>query len=222
MPPLPDVLRRRATRTVFRPAREVAFAKSLGVLYEDDEVLVLNKPAGSRFKAAPRPASTIGPPAPAGTCLRARGWSGPGWSIASNRDISRGAEVLGKSPGAAASSFAGAFYAWRRAVKTYWAIVWGVPEGPARALLNLPLVKKGVGDREMVIPTDPKDPDGEPAERLSSSPSPARRAPRRRGWRSTRTLAAPTSFAPTCLPWGTQSSATRSTQPTSLTNCRPD
>ena len=77
-----------------------------------------------------------------------------------DRDTS-GVLVLGKSPGAAAK-LAGAF-AKRRAVKTYWAIVWGFPK-PGEGLLNLPLVKKGVGDREMVIPTDPKDPDGEPAE----------------------------------------------------------
>jgi 23S rRNA pseudouridine955/2504/2580 synthase len=69
--------------------------------------------------------------------------------------------LLGKTPSAAAK-LAGAF-AKRRARKTYWAIVAGVPR-PAEGIIELPLVKKGAGDRELVLPADPKEPGAEPAE----------------------------------------------------------
>jgi 23S rRNA pseudouridine955/2504/2580 synthase len=77
-----------------------------------------------------------------------------------DRDTS-GVLLLGKTPTAAAA-LAGAF-ARRRAAKTYWAIVWGVPK-PAEGLIALPLAKTGVGDRELMRPADPKDPRAEPAE----------------------------------------------------------
>ncbi|HEX6866956.1 MAG TPA: RluA family pseudouridine synthase, partial [Caulobacteraceae bacterium] len=62
----------------------------------------------------------------------------------------------------AAARLSGAF-AKRRAQKTYWAIVMGAPR-PSEGVIELPLVKKGVGDRELVVPADPKDPRAEPAE----------------------------------------------------------
>jgi 23S rRNA pseudouridine955/2504/2580 synthase len=77
-----------------------------------------------------------------------------------DRDTS-GVLVLGKTPGAAAK-LAGAF-AKRRTLKIYWAIVAGFPK-PGAGVLELPLAKKGVGDREMMVPTDAKDPRGESAE----------------------------------------------------------
>jgi 23S rRNA pseudouridine955/2504/2580 synthase len=69
--------------------------------------------------------------------------------------------VLGKTP-AAAAKLAGAF-ARRRTQKVYWALVAGLPK-PEQGVLELPLVKKGVGDREMVVPADPKEPGAESAE----------------------------------------------------------
>ena len=77
-----------------------------------------------------------------------------------DRDTS-GVLVLGKSPGAAAK-LAGAF-AKRRAQKIYWAIVAGFPK-PGEGVMDLPLAKKGVGDREMMVPADPKDERAETAE----------------------------------------------------------
>ena len=65
-----------------------------------------------------------------------------------DRDTS-GVLLLGKSP-AAAAKLSGAF-AKRRAKKVYWAIVAGNPK-PPEGVLELPLVKKGVGDRELVVP----------------------------------------------------------------------
>jgi 23S rRNA pseudouridine955/2504/2580 synthase len=69
--------------------------------------------------------------------------------------------LLGKSP-AAAARLSGAF-ARRKAKKTYWAIVAGNPH-PTQGLIELPLVKKGVGDRELVVPADPKEFGAQPAE----------------------------------------------------------
>jgi 23S rRNA pseudouridine955/2504/2580 synthase len=77
-----------------------------------------------------------------------------------DRDTS-GVLVLGKTPGATAK-LAGAF-AKRRARKTYWALVQGFPK-PGEGVLDLPLAKIGVGDREMVQPMDPADPRAEPAQ----------------------------------------------------------
>jgi len=153
VPPLPDAPPPRAKNEL--DPREVAFAKSL-VLYEDEEVLVLNKPSGLAVQGGTKTSKHID------RLLSAwgEGLERPRLVHRLDRDTS-GVLVLGKSPGAAAK-LAGAF-AKRRAQKTYWAIVWGFPK-PGEGVLNLPLIKKGVGDREMVIPADPKDPDAEPAE----------------------------------------------------------
>jgi 23S rRNA pseudouridine955/2504/2580 synthase len=76
-----------------------------------------------------------------------------------DRDTS-GVLLLGKTPGAAAK-LSGAF-ARRRAEKTYWAIVAGAPK-PGEGSIDLPLVKRGLNDKELVMPADPKDPRGDPA-----------------------------------------------------------
>ena len=140
MPPLPDAPPPRDKRGA-RPAR-VAFAKSL-VLYEDDEVLALNKPAGLAVQGGTK---TIEAHRPAARRPGARGWSGRGWSTGST--ATPPACWCWASRPAAAAKLAGAF-AKRRAQKTYWAIVAGFPK-PGEGVLDLPLVKKGVGDREMV------------------------------------------------------------------------
>jgi 23S rRNA pseudouridine955/2504/2580 synthase len=69
--------------------------------------------------------------------------------------------VLGKSP-AAAAKLAGAF-ARRKARKIYWAIVLGFPK-PGEGVIDLPLVKKGVGDRELMVPAERGDERAETAE----------------------------------------------------------
>jgi 23S rRNA pseudouridine955/2504/2580 synthase len=135
--------------------KEIAYAKSL-VLYEDDEVLVLNKPAGlavqggtKTYKHIDRLLSAWG-----------EGLERPRLVHRLDRDTS-GVLVLGKTP-AAAAKLSGAF-AKRKAQKTYWAIVAGFPK-PGDGVMELHLAKKGVGDREMVVPADPKDPMADPAE----------------------------------------------------------
>lgn len=137
------------------PAREAAYARSL-VLYEDEEVLALNKPSGLAVQGGTKTHKHVD------RLLSAwgEGPERPRLTHRLDRDTS-GVLVLGKTP-AAAARLSGAF-AKRRAKKTYWALVAGQPK-PAEGLMELPLVKKGVGDRELVVPADPKEFGAEPAE----------------------------------------------------------
>ena len=154
VPPLPDADRLQAEREGIS-SRDAAFARSL-VLYEDDEVLALNKPSGLAVQGGTKTTHHID------RLLSAwgEGVDRPRLVHRLDRDTS-GVLLLGKTP-AAAARLAGAF-ARRRAQKTYWALVAGAPR-PPEGVIELHLVKKGVGDRELVVPADPKDPAGDPAE----------------------------------------------------------
>ena len=153
VPPLPDAGPPRDKGQL--DGREIAFARSL-VLYEDEEVLALNKPAGLAVQGGTKTTKHVD------RLLSAwgEGLERPRLVHRLDRDTS-GVLVLGKSP-AAAAKLAGAF-AKRRAQKTYWALVAGLPK-PGEGVLELPLVKQGVGDREMMVPAEPKDPRAEAAE----------------------------------------------------------
>ena len=152
VPPLPEAPPRQAREGV--SARDAAFARSL-VLYEDDEVLVLNKPAGLAVQGGTKTANHID------RLLSAwgEGAERPRLTHRLDRDTS-GAMVLGKSANAAAR-LAGAF-AKRRAHKIYWAIVEGNPR-PVDGTVDLPLAKTGAQDFERVTPIDAKDPRAKPA-----------------------------------------------------------
>jgi 23S rRNA pseudouridine955/2504/2580 synthase len=154
VPPLPDAPREGEKERGLDP-RDIAYAKSL-VLYEDEEVLVLNKPSGLAVQGGTKTTKHID------RLLSAwgEGLERPRLVHRLDRDTS-GVLVLGKTPNAA-GRLSGAF-ARRKAEKTYWALVAGAPK-PAEGLLELPLVKKGLNDREMVVPADPKEPGAEPAE----------------------------------------------------------
>lgn len=152
IPPLPDISSSAARETI--SPRDATFARGL-VLYEDDAVLVLNKPAGLAVQGGTKTLHHID---------RLLGVWGEGLARPRlvhrlDRDTS-GVLVLGKTP-AAAAHLAGAF-ASRRALKTYWAIVQGSPN-PAEGLIDRPLVKIGIDDRERMAPTDDQDPNGKPA-----------------------------------------------------------
>jgi 23S rRNA pseudouridine955/2504/2580 synthase len=136
-------------------SREAAFARSL-VIYEDEEVLALNKPSGLAVQGGTKTTKHVD------RLLSAwgEGLERPRLVHRLDRDTS-GVLVLGKTPGAAAK-LARAF-AKRRTEKIYWALVAGLPK-PGEGVLDLPLVKKGVGDREMVVPAEPKDPEADSAE----------------------------------------------------------
>jgi 23S rRNA pseudouridine955/2504/2580 synthase len=154
VPPLPEAPAPGERERTLNP-RDAAFARSL-VLYEDDEVLALNKPAGLAVQGGTKTSRHVD------GLLGAwgEGLERPRLVHRLDRDTS-GVLVLGKSPQAAAR-LAGAF-ARRRAQKTYWAIVMGFPK-PGEGILQLPLVKRGVGDRELMLPAEGKDPRAEPAE----------------------------------------------------------
>jgi 23S rRNA pseudouridine955/2504/2580 synthase len=154
VPPLPEAPEPSEKRAGLSE-RDIAFAKSL-VLYEDEDVLALNKPSGLAVQGGTKTVKHVD------RLLSAwgEGLERPRLVHRLDRDTS-GVLVLGKTPGAAAK-LAGAF-AKRRTEKIYWALVAGLPK-PAEGVLELPLAKKGVGDREMVVPADPKDPLAETAE----------------------------------------------------------
>ena len=135
--------------------RDIAFARSL-VLYEDDEVLALNKPAGLAVQGGTKTHMHVD------RLLSAwgEGLERPRLVHRLDRDTS-GVLVLGKSP-AAAARLSGAF-ARRKAKKTYWAIVAGNPH-PVEGVIDMPLVKKGIGDRELVVPAAAKEFGAEAAE----------------------------------------------------------
>jgi 23S rRNA pseudouridine955/2504/2580 synthase len=152
VPPLPEAPPEGATDTL--SSQDRAFVRSL-VLYEDDEVLALNKPSGLAVQGGTKTHRHID------RLLGAwgEGLARPRLVHRLDRDTS-GVLVLGKSPGAAAK-LAGAF-ARRRTGKTYWAIVAGTPK-PGEGIIDQPLAKQGFGDREMVAIVDPKDPRAERA-----------------------------------------------------------
>ncbi|WP_304167113.1 RluA family pseudouridine synthase [Phenylobacterium aquaticum] len=156
VPPLPDPPPKgEEARAKGIDPREAVYARSL-VLYEDEEVLALNKPAGLAVQGGTKTVKHID------RLLSAwgEGLTRPRLVHRLDRDTS-GVLVLGKTP-AAAAKLAGAF-ARRKAQKTYWALVLGHPR-PQEGVLEMPLIKKGIGDREMVVPAEPKEPGAEPAE----------------------------------------------------------
>ena len=135
--------------------RDIAYARSL-VLYEDDEVLALNKPSGLAVQGGTKTSKHID------RLLSAwgEGMDRPRLVHRLDRDTS-GVLLLGRTPGAAAK-LAGAF-AKRRAEKTYWAIVVGNPK-PAEGWIDMPLIKSGLNDRERVTPAEYNTPGADPAE----------------------------------------------------------
>jgi 23S rRNA pseudouridine955/2504/2580 synthase len=153
VPPLPDAPPPGEKKGL--DPRDAGFARSL-VIYEDEEVLALNKPSGLAVQGGTKTSRHVD------RLLSAwgEGLERPRLVHRLDRDTS-GVLVLGKTPGAAAR-LAGAF-AKRKAQKIYWAIVAGFPK-PGEGVLDLPLAKKGMGDREMMVPVDPKDPRAEAAE----------------------------------------------------------
>jgi 23S rRNA pseudouridine955/2504/2580 synthase len=154
VPPFPDAAETTEKKAGISP-RDAAFARTL-VLYEDDDVLALNKPAGLAVQGGTKTTHHID------RLLSAwgEGLQRPRLVHRLDRDTS-GVLLLGKSP-VAAAKLSGAF-ARRRAQKTYWAIVAGAPR-PPQGLIEMHLVKKGVGDRELVVPADPKEMGAEPAD----------------------------------------------------------
>ncbi|ESQ78768.1 RluA family pseudouridine synthase [Asticcacaulis sp. YBE204] len=157
VPPLPDAPtedQQKRERAELSP-QEIRYAKSL-VLYEDEDVIAINKPSGLAVQGGTKTKNHID------RLLSAwgEGLERPRLVHRLDRDTS-GVLLLGKSPSAAAR-LAGAF-AKRKAYKTYWALVAGTPD-PKEGVIDVPLIKKGFNDREIVMPADPKEPGAEAAE----------------------------------------------------------
>uniref|UniRef100_UPI0035B21DB5 RluA family pseudouridine synthase n=1 Tax=Brevundimonas sp. TaxID=1871086 RepID=UPI0035B21DB5 len=155
VPPIPDPVVRDPSDKPKISDRDAAYAKSL-VLYEDDLVIALNKPAGLAVQGGTKTTKHID------RLLSAwgEGMERPRLVHRLDRDTS-GVLLLGKGP-EAAKRLAGAF-ARRQAKKTYWAIVIGNPK-PAQGQIDLALKKSGINDFEMMRPADPKEHGAEPAE----------------------------------------------------------
>ncbi|MDP1630330.1 MAG: RluA family pseudouridine synthase [Caulobacter sp.] len=153
VPPLPDAPEPGERRVL--SDRDAAYARSM-VIYEDDEVLALNKPHGLAVQGGTKTSQHVD------RLLSAwgEGLERPRLVHRLDRDTS-GVLVLGKTP-AAAARLSGAF-ARHKAQKTYWALVAGNPH-PTEGIIDVPLAKKGINDREMVVPVDKKDPRAETAE----------------------------------------------------------
>ncbi len=134
--------------------RDARFARDL-VLWEDAEVLILNKPSGLAVQGGTKTLHHID------RLLSAwgEGADRPRLTHRLDRDTS-GVLILGKTADAAAR-LSGAF-ARRKAHKTYWALVEGNPR-PVAGTIDLPLAKVGIDDRERMVPVDPRDANGKPA-----------------------------------------------------------
>ena len=154
VPPMPDADEISEQREGLSE-RDIAFARSL-VLHQDDEVLVLNKPSGLAVQGGTKTTRHVD------RLLSAwgEGVDRPRLVHRLDRDTS-GVLVLGKTPNATARL--ASYFANRKAQKTYWAIV-AVQPDPADGIIDIPLVKKGQGDREMVQPAAPGEYGAEQAE----------------------------------------------------------
>jgi 23S rRNA pseudouridine955/2504/2580 synthase len=140
-----------ASRVESLPPADKAFAKGL-VLYEDADVIVLNKPAGLAVQGGTKTARHID------RLLGAwgEGLARPRLVHRLDRDTS-GVLALGKTPAAAAKLAAS--FADRETNKTYWAIVSGAPERD-HGRIDMPLAKFGVDDREKMVVVEAGDPTG--------------------------------------------------------------
>lgn len=174
VPPIPEPTERPAGDKPKISDRDAAYAKSL-VLYEDDMVIALNKPAGLAVQGGTKTTKHVD------RLLSAwgEGIERPRLVHRLDRDTS-GVLLLGKGP-EAAKRLAGAF-ARRQAKKTYWAIVYGNPK-PASGYIDQPLKKSGINDFEIMRPADIKENGAETAETAYSMIS---RAAHRAAWMALR------------------------------------
>jgi len=147
IPPLPDAPdpdQQKRERAIISP-KEAALVRSL-ILYEDDEVMALNKPSGLAVQGGTKTKDHID------RLLSAfgEGIERPKLVHRLDRDTS-GVLMLGKTPKAAAA-LSGSF-AKRRVKKTYWALVAGEPN-PREGMIDQALMKQGFHDLEIVRPCD--------------------------------------------------------------------
>ena len=130
---------------------DAGFIRSL-VIYDDDQVIALNKPAGLAVQGGSKTTRHVDGMLDAFILDGER----PRLAHRLDRDTS-GVLLLGRTP-AAAAALAKAFQS-HRAEKTYWAIVCGVPRPGAGEISGF--MKKGRGrggDRELMLPASHGEP----------------------------------------------------------------
>ncbi|RZJ86533.1 MAG: RluA family pseudouridine synthase, partial [Brevundimonas sp.] len=171
VPPIAEADERTAADRAALTPKDIAYAKSL-VLYEDDLVIALNKPAGQAGTKTTKHVDRL-------LSAWGEGMERPRLVHRLDRDTS-GVLLLGKGP-EAAKRLAGAF-ARRQAKKTYWAIVIGNPK-PVSGQIDMALKKSGINDYEIMRPADPKENGAESAETAYQTIS---RAAHRAAWMALR------------------------------------
>lgn len=133
---------------------EADFARSL-VLWQDEDILILNKPAGLATQGGaktPRHIDRL-------LGVWGEGERRPRLVHRLDRDTSG---VLAVARSAAAAGPLAAAFADRRVRKTYWALVAGVPR-PERGHIDLPLVRQGRVGKERMAATTAADAGGQTA-----------------------------------------------------------
>jgi len=147
VPPLPAPLeaeQRKKPRWVSPEDR--AFLRGL-ILHEDDEIIVLNKPAGLAVQGGSNTSRHIDGMLEA---LQGRASERPRLVHRLDKDTS-GVLVLARNRAAAARL--GKLFQGRGADKIYWALVTGMPR-PARGVIDMRLLKAGGAGNEKVRPGD--------------------------------------------------------------------
>ncbi len=149
IPPLPPAGAPKPVRPV--NAADAALLRGL-VLYEDEQVIALNKPAGLAVQGGSKTTRHIDGMLGA----LARQGERPRLAHRLDRDTS-GVLLLGRT--AAATAALARAFASRQAHKTYWAIVLGVPRPPQGQISGYMKKGAGPGGRERMVQARHGDPD---------------------------------------------------------------
>ena len=141
IPPLPD-----QSRPAPPPPPNPELVQQLRdmILYEDDHLIVLNKPSGLATQGGPGITVHVDMMLEG---LRPEGGDKPRLVHRIDRDTS-GILLLARTPGVAAK-LAAAFRG-REVSKTYWAVVVGRPS-PAEGVIDQPLAKVGAGGASLIV-----------------------------------------------------------------------
>ncbi|TPW36514.1 RluA family pseudouridine synthase [Oecophyllibacter saccharovorans] len=149
VPPLPD-----QSRPAPPPPPDPLMVKKIQsmILYQDDDLIVLNKPSGLATQGGPGITEHVDMMLEG---LRPPGGDKPRLVHRLDRDTS-GLLLVARTPGVAAKLAAG--FRGRDIGKTYWAIVVGRPQ-PAEGIIDQPLAKVGAGGASMMVAAQRNDED---------------------------------------------------------------
>lgn len=135
-------------RPAFRPEDQAALREM--VLYEDDDILILNKPAGLAVQGGSKTHHHLD------GMLQSWSEDGPAPRLVHRLDKDTSGVIVLAKTGAAAAHLGKSFYS-RAAKKIYWALVVGVPRAE-EGLIKAPLAKEpGARGERMEVADDGKD-----------------------------------------------------------------